>query len=141
MEYIWHACGSLFIFPNSLSYSTFLEKQRIQNGTNFEQGKSIVQGTRQREKTMTGAKSSFKIIYEKNGQFWLVAIQRAHFWWKVPPPSAIKSETIEKENEGVREPSWWLQHWAKMDVLYLGCISVGIYCWYTTEVNNSAAIE
>ena len=39
----------------------------------------MVQGIRQREKTMTGAKSSFKIIYEKNGQFWLVAIQRAHF--------------------------------------------------------------
>jgi hypothetical protein len=26
--------------------------------------KSIVQGTRQREKTMTGVKSGFKIIYE-----------------------------------------------------------------------------
>ena len=40
----------------------------------------MVQGIRQREKTMTGAKRSFKNIYEKkNGQFWLVAIQRAHF--------------------------------------------------------------
>ena len=34
-----------------------------------------------------------------------------------------------------------IERWtgAKIDVLYLGCISVGIYCWYTTEVNNSAA--
>lgn len=43
------SCGSLFVFPNTLSHSTLL-KQQIQNGTNFEQGKSIVQGTRQREK-------------------------------------------------------------------------------------------
>ena len=53
-------------------------KQQIQNGTNFEQGKSIVQGTRQREKTMTGAKSNFKIIYENIlGNFgWLLSKER-----------------------------------------------------------------
>ena len=34
-----------------------------------------------------------------------------------------------KREWGVREPFYWLQHRAKMDVLYLSCISVGIYSW------------
>ena len=53
-------------------------KQQIQNGTNFEQEKSMVQGIRQREKTMTGTKSDFKIIYENIlGNFgWLLSKKR-----------------------------------------------------------------
>ena len=67
----------------------------------MNRGKSIVQGTRQREKTMTGAKSNFKIIYENIlGNFgWLLSKERI-FDEKVPLSSAIKSETIEKEKEG-----------------------------------------
>ena len=67
--------------------------------------KSIVQSTRQREKTMTGAKSSFKIIYENNlGNYgWLLSKERI-LDENLPLSSAIKSETVEKENEGVREP-------------------------------------
>ena len=53
-------------------------KQQIQNGTNFEQGKIAVQGTRQREKTMTRAKSRFKIIYENifDDFDWLLSAER-----------------------------------------------------------------
>lgn len=45
-------------------------------------------------------------------------------------PTSISHKECDnrKRKRGMREPSWWLQHWAKMDVLYLSCISVGIYC-------------
>ena len=46
---------------------------------------------------------------------------------KVPLSSAIKSETVEKGEEGSESYGGGLQKGSKMGVLYLGCISVGIY--------------
>ena len=53
-------------------------KQHIQNGTNFEQTKIYGSRHSAKEKTMTGAKSSFKIIYENIlGNFgWLLSKER-----------------------------------------------------------------
>ena len=49
------------------------------------------------------------------------------FLIKVPLSSAIKSETVEKGEEGSESYGGGLQKGSKMGVLYLGCISVGIY--------------
>ena len=46
---------------------------------------------------------------------------------KVPLSSAIKSETVEKGEEESESYGGGLQKGSKMGVLYLGCISVGIY--------------
>ena len=44
----------------------------------------MVQGTRQREKTMTGAKSSFKIIYEKKWAILAGCYPKSAFLMKSP---------------------------------------------------------
>ena len=49
------------------------------------------------------------------------------FLIKIPPTSAIKSETVEKGEEESESYGGGLQKGSKMGVLYLGCISVGIY--------------
>ena len=42
----------------------FIKNNKIKTVQILNKRKSIVQGTRQREKTMTGARRGFKIIYE-----------------------------------------------------------------------------
>ena len=52
---------------------------------------------------------------------------KSAFLIKVPLSSAIKSETVENGEEGSESHGGGLQKGSKMGVLYLGCISVGIY--------------
>ena len=56
----------------------FIKNNKFKTVQILNKGKSMVQGIRQREKTMTGAKSSFKIIYENIlGNFgWLLSKER-----------------------------------------------------------------
>ena len=52
---------------------------------------------------------------------------KSAFLVKVPLSLSIKSETVEKEKEGYECLAGGLQKGSKVGVLYLGCISVGIY--------------
>ena len=63
-------------------------------------GKIAVQSTRQREKTMTEAKSRFKIIYENILDDFDRLLSKERIFDKKTLSSSIKIETVEKGKEG-----------------------------------------
>ena len=76
-------------------------KQQIQNGTNFEQGKIYGSRHSAKRKNYDRDKKRFLRLFMKI--FWAILADcypKSTFLMKVPPPSAIKSETVDKEKEG-----------------------------------------
>ena len=71
-------CYILLIFRDIWKYSKPFLCNKFKTVQILNRGISVVQGTRQREKTMTGAKSGFKIFYKNIlGNFgWLLSKER-----------------------------------------------------------------
>ena len=99
--------------------------------------KTDVQSIQRKEKTMIGAKSSFRIIYDYNCGLLGRLLSKERILILSPTFLSHKQLDGRKRKRGPREFCWELQQRSEVYVLYLGCFSLSIYHRYTTEVNNS----